>query len=326
MRDLSTRDAIIEFADRLPDLFRAHVEPTSIGKVILSHEALSQLLDVSTNLPPIDVSDVNLGPAVRNVLTELDVASGQNILATELRAAIEQYQDSGACILSLGSDFAASEETEIKRALLVALSPFGLTFGAFHQRGLWQRLGVNKNAANLRAESTGEIPLHIDFDQARHPPDGVALFCVKTDPRGGGESTLFNYEGFFKALTPEDARLLADIKYSYSTLYGANGIGDVYNPHPLIDMKGHTPSFLRYNGKAVDDLPDAARILFERLEGQFSDHAAEVSLKNGDMVISDQNKTLHGRRALGDYDDTVDIPAEEDRLLYQIYLRSDCEM
>ena len=185
-------------------------------------------------------------------------------------------------------------------------------------------MGVNKSASPMRAESDGYIPLHIDFDQASLPPDGVALFCLRPDPFGGGESLIFNYSKFLSSLSEKQIETLEKVSYSYSTLFNQNGIGDIYNPHPLIEIENNKPVFLRYNGKALPDLDNDQSCLFSVLEENFKAYSTNVSLCSGDLIIVDQNKTLHGRLALNHRNSNEQVLPENDRFLLQTYIRHDC--
>lgn len=311
---------MLEITQKLTDLFRAYGAPVPAEKIILSAAAAKELVKLEDDIPDIDWADANAAEDLRHFI-RAQIEMNYPDLRDDLNKARRAYEQNGVCILSFGDGFKGDVLDEVKTKLLSCLSIFGLPFGAFNGKGFWQTLGVNKNATNLRAESTGYIPLHIDFDQARNPPDGVALFCLRPDPRGGGESTVFDYQKFLSLLTEEDIRTLSEIEYSYSTLYNQNGIGDVFNPHPLLEQRGHKPSLLRYNAKALDDCDGNLLELFTQMEDAFKAASAVYAMKAGDMIVVDQNKTLHGRMPLGDGSQSDDVNQSEDRFLLQTYLR-----
>jgi len=288
---------------------------SEVEKILVDAAATEEIEAAVSSLPNIDWTHENLP---QETLTILKSATTSPNLAAAITEAKQAYQTTGACVVSFGKNDDL-EQTRLK--LVTTLSAFGIPFGVFKQKGFWQTLGVNNNAADLRAESRGYIPLHIDFDQARMPPDGVALFCARPDPFGGGESLVFNYEEFLNSMPPEELATFANNQYSYSTLYGQNGVGEVYNPHPLVDIEDGKPTLLRYNGKATPDLSGELSELFMSMEKTFYANSAKAALRAGDLLIVDQTKTLHGRLPLSDREEGVTIPPEQDRLLLQTYLR-----
>lgn len=310
---------MLEIAENLPALFQSYGAPVPVNNIVLDNDALSELKEISSAMPEIDWANANLAP---EIVARIKAVGGEQApaLSAQMQSARQSYRDHGVCVISLGGDVDPEKIDDVKKQLVCLLGAFGLPFGAFHDKGFWQTLGVNKNAASLRAESTGYIPLHIDFDQASDPPDGVALFCLRPDPRGGGESTVFHYPKFLSLLPDDQREKLGAINYSYSTLFRQNGIGEVYNPHPLIDPVRGSP-FFRYNGKVLPDLSPEHSELFLAMEQQFKSASSVYALKTGDMIVLDQNSTLHGRLPLAHREDGQSFPASEDRLLLQTYLR-----
>lgn len=306
-------------ADQLSSLFHAYGMPEPVPILTLNEVAAAELDYRSTQLPSIDWTNPNIKPEILNSIQSTAFDSSSVLLET-LSAARQNYHKHGVSVLSFGERFAHLDPQGIKKDLLFVLAHFGVPFGAFHQKGFWQTLGVNKDALALRAESMGYIPLHIDFDQASHPPDGVALFCVRPDPRGGGESTIFEYQRFLSLLSDQQRQELGNIYFSYSTLYQQNGIGDVYNPHPLLESRQGKP-FFRYNGKVLPEVGGDFAPLFSAMEEQFRKASSSYLLKAGDLLIVDQTRTLHGRLPLAEreHDQVYDTP--QDRLLLQTYLR-----
>lgn len=311
---------MIEFAKTLPNLFQAYGSPVPIKKIVLGETAIAELKLISKHLPDVDWSDPNLPSNVINALRQEQLEDTSE-LAELLNEACRAYRENGVCVISLGDQVSNLDEDDLKKRLVYLLSALGQPFGAFQKKGFWQTLGVNHQASELRAESAGYIPLHIDFDQSTNPPDGVALFCLRPDPLGGGESIVFDYQKFLSLLDDAQRQQLAEIEYSYATLYGQNGIGELYNPHPLIDLKEHEPDFFRYNGKALSDLKGQFADLFIALEREFKASSSTCPLQGGDMIIVDQNVTLHGREPLCARDEKQSFEASKDRFLWQTYLR-----
>ena len=95
----------------------------------------------------------------------------------------------------------------------------------------------------------------------------------------------------------------------------------MYNPHPLLDIAGSKKLF-RYNGKAIDCLPSNLSVLFKDMEESFRSVSTVCSLDAGDMIVVDQNRILHGRMALAERNQNQKFSSNEDRLLFQTYLRN----
>lgn len=300
-------------------LFNLYGAPIHVEKRILKKSFLDELSLVASDLNIDDWTDPNIGETREKEIRERLMSASAELNET-LEAVYDDYYEKGVIVLSFGNQAQDCELDNLKSQLLVILTALGCPFGAFHRKGFWQTLGVNLDAKELRAESVGYIPLHIDFDQASLPPDGVALFCLRPDPLQGGQSVVFDYQRFLDLLSDNDLQMLKDFEYSYSTLFEQNGIGDVYNPHPLLDeIKGQP--FFRYNGKVLPELSGQSSAFFGELEDLFYRCSAILPLNAGDLIVVDQNKTFHGRKALAQRTEGQVFAPAQDRFLLQTYLR-----
>ena len=269
---------------------------------------------------PLEWADVNVPVSV-----QIDIISLMRNDETGLRAVLakanDAYLNAGVCVLSFGEEFLDQADNEFKKQLVYILSALGQPFGAFNSQGFWHTLGVNPNAQAGRGESNGYIPLHLDFDQASYPPDGLALFCVRPDPRGGGDNIVFDYQSFLSSLSPEDIKGLMQIEQSYSKLFGQNGVGEEFNPHPLLEACGQRDSIFRYNGKIHLGADNPLHKMYSLMEDHFHRASASYRLQAGDMLIVNQSKHLHGREPLGLSVNVSTVDPSEDRFLLQAYLR-----
>ncbi len=204
---------LLEFTKNLPPLFDGY-EGFNINKTSVSSEFTKEVAAKLGQLSQIDWLDTNLS---KKTLATLKRFGEESSISSTLEEAKQAYNQNGVCVISFGKTLEDGACTKLK--LVTALTAFGVPFGAFKERGFWQILGVNKSASPMRAESDGYIPLHIDFDQASLPPDGVALFCLRPDPFGGGESLIFNYSKFLSSLSEKQIETLEKVSYSYSTLF-----------------------------------------------------------------------------------------------------------
>lgn len=236
---------------------------------------------------------------------------------------INMAQD-GACIVSLGAASVENEEA-LKCSLAIIASSACRPFGAFLSKGFWQTLGVNTQAKNLRADSTGYIPFHMDLDQASAPPEFSGLCCVRPDPLGGGENLIVDYRNLLGNLSEVDFKHLEAIDFSYSTLYQTYDLGHLQNPHPLIDrnLQKNGEWQCRYNGKARPQFVEHSKeaVIFDALEEIFQAASIELLLEPGDFLLMDQRRVLHARKPLSTRNNEIAISPDKDRRLLQIYGR-----
>lgn len=279
---------------------------------------ITRLIAAVSDLPVPDWTSTALGEDYLGQLRALAAHPEMRSVLTPVR---ENYKAEGHVVVRLGDFLTIHDDDTARKALTLILADLGQPFGAYQKKGFWQDLGVDPNAKDLRAQSTGYIPLHVDFDQAVLPPDGVALFCVRPDPHEGGESILFNYRHYIDSLMPEELDHLSKTTYAYEALYGTRGIGEIYNPHPFVTLKPNGGTFFRYNGKAQPTAPQEARRLFDKLEDVFRAQSLTTRLERGDLLVIDQNKMLHGRLPLTPGKEASRPRAQDDRMLWQVYLR-----
>lgn len=168
-----------------------------------------------------------------------------------------------------------------------------------------------------------------DLDPTRRGPatDATALLSINTDKTGYGESWLApeNAEATVGKLTPAEQEILRQDIFSYLPAHGINdAIGLDSFPVLYDDAKGE-PHF-RFSGKMIDHMnrhPDALRgdyetragriiQLLEKLNGILMDTVEVFPLNTGDLLISNQNLTFHGREEVYD----------SNRLLVQFFLKS----
>ena len=269
-------------------------------------------------VPDIDWNETQLSAEVgrkfynsASVLFDIDPA---------LSEAKAKYNEEGYAVIDLNG-IGQVNEHELKVSLACLISGIGKPFGALKKMGFWGELSVKQDARSGRAHSIGDIPLHFDFDQASQPPDGLALFCVRADPFGGGANTIINYQDFLNTLSVNELELLKEIQLNYSVLYDVDGVGAEFNPHPLLESLQDGSFLFRYNERVNIERTAETASLFEKLDDFIKNNTSEVLLEKGSLLLVNQRKVVHGRRSLVSFESQARPPQSEDRLLWQSYLR-----
>src|SRR5215471_1942788 len=72
----------------------------------------------------------------------------------------------------------------------LCLTTVGRPIQVFDNCTAWRSIGVDTQREPSRSEGVGESPLHMDFVNARNPPEYVMLYCERNDILGGGDTYL----------------------------------------------------------------------------------------------------------------------------------------
>ncbi|MEX0174418.1 hypothetical protein [Streptomyces sp. LMG1-1-1.1] len=216
----------------------------------------------------------------------------------------------GFAVLELAGllDAADSEEAGL-RAVTALLSLIATPLRAFDRWPLWQPLSTN-----LAID-----PMHIDVVNSTLPPDYIAQLCVRPEPRG--HSLISQVRRAVGRLGYADAELLTHPRYVDGSLFELTGVGEEWQPFPILDGLPPSEGFVRFtttmlaDADPADPYVKAARALErELIVGQ-----RRFLLGRGDLLIANQHLCCHGHEALGGGQE--DVPEDERRLLLQIFLR-----
>ncbi|MEV0442932.1 TauD/TfdA family dioxygenase [Streptomyces spectabilis] len=208
------------------------------------------------------------------------------------------------------------------KILTILLSWLATPLRAFDRWPLWKPLGTNLDIEPTRAAGTGYHPLHLDIVNATRPPDYSTLLCVRPDPCGGGASLTASLRRAVARLSQTERDLLAQPAFHAGDFFDLTGVGEELNPFPVLDQLRSDDGFVRFTARMLadmnprDPLTSAARALERELiadQGRFM-------LQRGDLLIVNQHLTAHGRERLGD--GQQQIPAEQRRLMWQMFLRA----
>ncbi|KPI29318.1 Taurine catabolism dioxygenase TauD/TfdA [Actinobacteria bacterium OV450] len=230
----------------------------------------------------------------------------------------------GYAVLRLGV-LAKALGTEDDRFLRLATgfaAEVAVPFSPFPRWPLWKDIGVKVDKDPGKSSGVGYNAFHMDLVNATLPPDYTTLLCVRPDPLGGGLSILSDAHAAVARLSENSRALLAEASYNYGTFFDLHGVGEEYNPFPILGSYDPGEGFVRFTAKMLErsQLDEAhagaARELAEELvRGQVA-----FMLQSGDYLIVNQRRFLHGREALHSGQETV--PAANRRLLLQLFLRA----
>ncbi|ATZ21946.1 Taurine catabolism dioxygenase TauD, TfdA family [Streptomyces lavendulae subsp. lavendulae] len=242
--------------------------------------------------------------------------------ATTLRRALTA-KDGGYAVLRLGrlaKALGADDDSFLRLATGFA-AEVAVPFSPFPRWPLWKDIGVKVDKDPGKSSGIGYNAFHMDLVNGTLPPDYTTLLCVRPDPLGGGPSILSDAHAAVARLSEDHRALLAESGYHYGTFYDLHSVGEEYKPFPILDGD-RGEGFVRFTAKMLErselgqEHADAARALAEELvRGQVS-----FMLQAGDYLIVNQRRFLHGREAL--QSGQADIPAEDRRLLLQLFLRA----
>jgi hypothetical protein len=292
-------------------------------RLTLPPELVADLARSAAILPEWQLKDGLLSPETaqhyRRTLSGLP-----RVIAATCEWLLNALDGEGFVVLELaGLLDAVDTQDDALRAVTALLSLIARPLRAFDRWPLWKPLGTNLTADPMRATGAGYNPMHLDIVNSTWPPDYSALLCVRPDPKGRGHSLVSQIRRAVDRLSCADAELLTHPKCEAGAFYGLTGVGEQWNPFPVID--GHSPlgGFVRFTAKTLADAdPDdpytkAARALERELViGQ-----RRFPLRRGDLLIVNQHLSCNGREALGD--GQADVPEDERQLLLQIFLRRD---
>ncbi|AWZ03553.1 MULTISPECIES: TauD/TfdA family dioxygenase [unclassified Streptomyces] len=231
----------------------------------------------------------------------------------------------GRALIAFEDPAAHALNMELGLSLLSALGP---VLAVYPQDGCWSTLSVRTDADPGRTHGVGENRLHVDLVDRTLMPRYIALYCVRSDPRGGGASALADMWAAVESLTDVDRRLLSEPVYSYFTDEGVHGVGSSLERFAVLPPAGGEGP-VRFTAKMQPHLErgellandaDQRRIAdaFGRLVACVEHQRIAVRLLPGQLLVFDQHRYAHGRMPLGLGQETV--APDERRLLQQTYV------
>ncbi|MCG7202350.1 TauD/TfdA family dioxygenase [Streptomyces arenae] len=275
------------------------------------------------DLPAAELKDGLLDSSVAEQYDGVRADSGEaQAVLKRLRDLLDNEHGDGFAVLEIAPLFDYYGIDDAQKAATVILSWLATPLRAFDKWPLWKPIGTNLAIDPMRATGSGYNPLHIDVVNATQPPDYSALLCVRPDPRGQGYSLVSQLRRAVERLSDDERALLAEAVYADGAFYALTGVGDDYNPFPVLDGLPLAEGFVRFTAKMLPDmdLSDPHTSAARALERELIAEQQRFRLDSGDLIIVNQHLCVHGREPLGPEQEYV--PEEYRRLLWQMFLRS----
>ncbi|MET7814236.1 TauD/TfdA family dioxygenase [Streptomyces sp. NPDC005395] len=251
----------------------------------------------------------------------LDTSPEAADLLAHLRQLLDNPDGDGCAVIETAPLLDALPIDEAGRAITAMLSWVALPLRAFDRWPLWKPLGTNLRIDPMRATGAGYNPMHMDIVNATLPPDYSVLLCVRPDPRGEGHSLVSQVRRAVERLDAKERALLSDEVYRDGAFFELTGVGEEWNPFPILDGKPAHEGFVRFTAKMLPDLDqdDPHTLAARALDRELVTGQKRFRLERGDMVIVNQHLCMHGRTPLGAGQE--DVLEGKRRLLWQMFLR-----
>jgi hypothetical protein len=211
----------------------------------------------------------------------------------------------------------SGDSDEDLSTLHTVLQALGKPLHVFNRLPFWKPLATDPDRPLGASGGVGLNGLHIDCVNVTRPPDIVCLYCIRSDPLGGGVNVVSRIDDLDEVLPPAVLSELRLPQFRDGTAEGLSGVGVDENPFAVLNATEgawkwrYTDRLLRRSGRPSSVLFEINEILWHRV--------CTVTLERGDCLFVDQRTTLHGRLPLGQ--GQRHLPPEERRLLVQAYAR-----
>jgi hypothetical protein len=219
----------------------------------------------------------------------------------------------GWAVLRLPADL---NDEQLRLAGAGMLTVVGRPFFSIDDGGhLW--IGAESTPVKGAASfgGTGRQGTHIDAPNVERVPDFTSLLVIRADPAGGGQSLVGDLHAALACLSTADRAELSEEAYFEGRAEGLQGAGAPRMPFPVIDAAGTGRPWIRWAAKMADDSRNSARAaVLKRFAAALDGHTRTVPLTRGAVLVVDQQRTAHGRTALGDQ---AGFPDGTRRLLLQ---------
>jgi hypothetical protein len=258
---------------------------------------------------------VQISPEVTAVKVPRQVAED---LASACTLAMDGHQWAGENIISartiltgpggapvintLAGLLCRTDAATARRAAAGVLAALGRPFFSINESG---RLWIGAEATLAKDPSsfggTGHQGLHIDAPNVERVPDFTSLLMLRSDPAGGGQSLIGDLQSALADLAPADRAELSEVAYFEGSAEGLHGTGAPRMPFPVVDTAGTGRPWIRWGNKMTGDPRNNGHAdVLERFAEALDGHTRMLGLDRGALLILDQQRTAHGRMALGD--------------------------
>lgn len=147
----------------------------------------------------------------------------------------------------------------------------------------------------ISTSSKVELALHTETAFHPYKPDYVLLLCLRGDPNA--VTTYANVEDIFKKL---DLWVIATLQKKWFTTnidisFRTKGQKDKNIPISVLEKTENGYNFI-YDYTFVKANDELGRAALDKLHKAVQESIQEVVLQTGDLLVIDNNKTIHGRK------------------------------
>ena len=140
----------------------------------------------------------------------------------------------------------------------------------------WRRVDVALDRPLNRSRGAGSKSLHLDFVNCTLPPRYVVLFCLRSDPFGGGASIIGSFDGLNNELSESTIECLKRSVFSDGTFASLSNVGSEFSPFPIYMPGARMP--WRFTGHLISSSPPETTFALEALDkvlaGRFPNSSA----------------------------------------------------
>lgn len=295
-----------------------------INAYYLSREEQRYVQVVSPSLPQLTLEKDALAQSVLEEFRNAFLHPTLETLHTAMKESLTTSHASEGYILIRGLPIDMVRHRNQGERIITALASLvGLPIKVYQRWPLHKPLGVNSYIDPMRATGTGVNPLHIDMVNTTAPPHFVCFAGVRADPAGGGASIASRFPQAIEQLQDEEIELLKQHVFYEGKFFDLTRVGEEYRPFPVLQMTPLGVWHPRYSGKGIEIKPESEKTQksLERFGALLESTTVRFLLAPNEVAIFNQRIAAHGREALGDR--YMDYPAEEQRLITQLFLATD---
>lgn len=185
-------------------------------------------------------------------------------------------------------------ETTLLTIARVLGQPAG--YGPEHGGDLVQNVCPIRSHADRQTSTSSAVVLELHTEAAFHPvlPRYLALLCLRSDPRSA--TTLTSVDALVRALSSEEQAVLSQARFT-------TGVDESYThvrgtarsaPAPILDGSPLSPR-LWLDNDLMEGVDEEAQKALETAARLARELARGVVLEEGDMLIVDNHRAVHGR-------------------------------
>jgi len=192
----------------------------------------------------------------------------------------------------------ADLDTTSARALLGAAARFGDPVGYVQEHGgrVVQNIYPLAESVGQQISTSSDVPLAFHTETAFHPHRShyLLLLCLRGDPRAA--TTLCSVEAVVPHLSDAVLTTLGEPRFRTGVdLSFGRGDGWMTPPGPVLDRAADGTRTMNYDGELTVGLDTDARDALAALADAVATSFTSVVLVDGDLLVVDNRRAVHGR-------------------------------